>query len=79
MNIIKTLIIAAIVAIYSHDVFAQPSGISPFDTMQYGRNDKVGKYIPVRGFNIYYETYGQGEPLLIIHGNGGSINNFLYQ
>lgn len=28
---------------------------------------------------MYYETYGKGEPLLIIHGNGGSINNFIYQ
>ena len=28
---------------------------------------------------MYYETYGSGEPLLIIHGNGGSINNFIYQ
>jgi len=28
---------------------------------------------------MYYEVYGSGEPLLIIHGNGGSINNFLYQ
>ncbi len=25
------------------------------------------------------EVYGKGEPLLIIHGNGGSINNFIYQ
>jgi pimeloyl-ACP methyl ester carboxylesterase len=28
---------------------------------------------------MYYETYGAGEPLLLIHGNGGSINNFLFQ
>jgi pimeloyl-ACP methyl ester carboxylesterase len=28
---------------------------------------------------MYYETYGSGEPLLIIHGNGGSINNFSNQ
>jgi pimeloyl-ACP methyl ester carboxylesterase len=28
---------------------------------------------------MYYENYVKGEPLLIIHGNGGSINNFLYQ
>jgi pimeloyl-ACP methyl ester carboxylesterase len=28
---------------------------------------------------MYYETYGSGEPLLIIHGNGGSINNFVHQ
>lgn len=52
---------------------------SAFDTTIYGRNKAVGKYIHLRGFNMYYETYGQGEPLLIIHGNGGSINNFMYQ
>ncbi len=52
---------------------------SPFDTSVYGRNEKVGKYVNTRGFKMYYETYGQGEPLLIIHGNGGSINNFMYQ
>ncbi len=52
---------------------------SPFDTTLYGRNDQVGKYIPTRGIRLYYETYGSGDPLLIIHGNGGSINNFLYQ
>jgi len=51
----------------------------PFDTTMYGRNPAVGKYTDIRGFKMYYETYGKGEPLLIIHGNGGSINNFLYQ
>ncbi len=59
--------------------FAQTDGVSPFDTTIYGRNEKVGKYIKTRGFNMYYEEYGSGTPLLIIHGNGGSINNFLYQ
>jgi pimeloyl-ACP methyl ester carboxylesterase len=57
----------------------QSSGVSPFDTTIYGKNTKVGKYAKIRGINMYYETYGKGEPLLIIHGNGGSINNFLYQ
>ena len=52
---------------------------SPFDTSLYGRNEKAGKYADIRGIKMYYETYGEGEPLLIIHGNGGSINNFLYQ
>ncbi|MFX8758806.1 alpha/beta fold hydrolase, partial [Acinetobacter baumannii] len=28
---------------------------------------------------MYCETYGEGAPLLIIHGNGGSINNFMKQ
>ena len=52
---------------------------SPFDTTLYGRNEKAGKYAELRGIKMYYETYGEGEPLLIIHGNGGSINNFMYQ
>jgi pimeloyl-ACP methyl ester carboxylesterase len=45
----------------------------------FGRNEKAGKYIKNRGFNMYYETYGIGSPLLFIHGNGGSISNFMYQ
>ncbi len=42
----------------------------------YGHNPKAGHYANVRGFKIYYEIYGKGEPLLLIHGNGGSGNNF---
>src|SRR5205085_3407200 len=45
----------------------------------YGNNKAVGKYYSIRGFKMYCEVYGTGEPLLIIHGNGGSINNFMYQ
>jgi len=53
--------------------------VSPFDTTIYGRNPAAGHTLETRGFKMYYEIYGEGEPLLIIHGNGGSINNFLYQ
>lgn len=45
----------------------------------YGHDSSKGKYYSVRGFKMYCEIYGQGQPLLIIHGNGGSINNFIYQ
>jgi len=48
-------------------------------TVLYGHNKAVGKYYDIRGFKMYSEVYGQGQPLLIIHGNGGSINNFIYQ
>ena len=47
--------------------------------IKYGDNSKAGNYFNNRGFKMYYETYGKGEPLLIIHGNGGSINNFSNQ
>jgi len=42
-------------------------------TIDYGSNPSAGKSIYTRGFNMYYEVYGKGEPLLLIHGNGGSI------
>ena len=45
----------------------------------YGNNPAAGKYYDIRGFKMYCETYGEGQPVLIIHGNGGSINNFVYQ
>jgi pimeloyl-ACP methyl ester carboxylesterase len=45
----------------------------------YGKNKAAGKYYDIRGFKMYAEVYGQGQPLLIIHGNGGSINNFTKQ
>lgn len=45
----------------------------------YGYNTKAGNFINVGGTNIYYETYGEGEPLLLLHGNGGSINSFSNQ
>ncbi len=46
---------------------------------EYGDNKQAGHYVTTRGFRMYYETYGEGTPLLIIHGNGGSINNFYNQ
>lgn len=45
----------------------------------YGNNKAVGKFYGIRGFQMYTETYGKGQPLLIIHGNGGSIDNFTNQ
>jgi len=42
----------------------------------YGKNKEVGKFYDIRGFKMYCEIYGEGQPLLIIHGNGGSIADF---
>ncbi len=75
---IKQLLLVALFAFATQTLFAQELEKS-FDTTHYGRNAAVGKYADIRGFKMYYETYGKGQPLLIIHGNGGSINNFLFQ
>jgi pimeloyl-ACP methyl ester carboxylesterase len=48
---------------------------NPVGKGPYG-NNTVGKYYDIRGFKMYCEIYGEGDPLLIIHGNGGSISNF---
>ncbi len=45
----------------------------------YGDNAAKGKYLEIRGFKMYIETYGEGQPLLLIHGNGGSMKHFVNQ
>ena len=45
----------------------------------FGNNPKHGKYLEHRGFKMYYEVYGHGAPLLMIHGNGGSIKSLKNQ
>lgn len=57
----------------------QKEADSLITTTAYGKNDAVGKFYNIRGFKMYCEVYGSGQPLLIIHGNGGSINNFVKQ
>ena len=42
----------------------------------YGGNTRLGKYAPVNGIRLYYETYGTGEPLLLLHGTNSSIAAF---
>jgi len=44
--------------------------------IKYGENKDAVHYLNTRGIKLYYEIYGQGEPLLFIHGNGGSLGNF---
>ncbi|MEN0053661.1 MAG: alpha/beta hydrolase [Mucilaginibacter sp.] len=44
--------------------------------IDYGNNPAAGKYYNVRGIKLYTEVYGTGKPLLLIHGNGGSMSAF---
>ena len=78
-----TTLLCCCSAIFSQDVqkIAATFRKDVMDTVQYpyGNNKKAGKYYDIRGFKMYCETYGAGQPLLIIHGNGGEINNFIYQ
>ena len=44
----------------------------------YGKN-KSGKYLDITDAKIYFEEYGEGEPLIFLHGNNGSIEDFYQQ
>ena len=76
MKSTKSLFVFAISLLSFFLASAQSSIV---DTTRIGNNDRAGHFVTFRGINMYYETYGQGQPLLMIHGNGGSISNFIYQ
>lgn len=42
----------------------------------FGKNILAGKTLHLKDADIYYEVYGKGEPLFLLHGNGGSIEAF---
>jgi pimeloyl-ACP methyl ester carboxylesterase len=71
MKFTKHLLFLFIVSQFvSGSVFCQTKSIP------YGNNPAVGKYYTVRGIKMYTEVYGQGKPLLLIHGNGGDMSAF---
>lgn len=44
------------------------TGPSPGNKIPYGNNAKAGHYVNVGDAKIYYEVYGKGQPILILHG-----------
>ena len=46
---------------------------SDLKSIPYGNNNNAGHFITVNGIKLYYEIYGKGAPLVLIHGNGGNI------
>ncbi|MET0945225.1 MAG: alpha/beta hydrolase [Flavobacterium sp.] len=42
-------------------------------TIPYGNNKEAGNFKQINGMQMYYEIYGSGKPLVLLHGNGGSI------
>lgn len=55
-------------------------GVAPAATdTTYGDNPVAGHTFVFNGTRFYYEMYGEGVPLLLIHGNGDSIKSFKHQ
>lgn len=53
--------------------------ITEADKSIYGKNDSAGKYLKLKDTHLYYEVYGTGEPLVLLHGNSGSIKDYYQQ
>ena len=73
----RKLMLAVFVAALWHtklDAQTPPNG-----AVHYGANPAVGKTFIHDGVQLYYEVYGKGEPVLLIHGNGSSIGWFRAQ
>lgn len=49
--------------------------ISADNVPNWGFKKTAGKFAEVNGIKLYYEIYGDGPPLVVLHGNGGSIAN----
>lgn len=48
-----------------------------YGQVKYGSNPDAGRYLTVNGARIYYEVYGEGPPLLLLHGDVfGYIDEF---
>jgi pimeloyl-ACP methyl ester carboxylesterase len=41
-------------------------------------NEPVGTSLPVNGIDLYYETQGSGDPLLLLHGGWGCHDDWAY-
>ncbi len=40
-----------------------------------GQSAAAGHYADVNGLHMYYELYGSGKPLVLIHGGGSTIGS----
>lgn len=72
-----TRLLRLLVLMFSFPVLCISQTKSP--APRYGSNSVAGHWFTHDGVKLYYEVYGTGKPLLLIHGNGGSISDLRRQ
>lgn len=55
------------------------TGPSPVGETQYGNNPKAGHYVQSGDAKIYYEVYGKGKPVVLLHGGIFGSTYEMYQ
>ena len=66
--VLLCLLSVAIVAQEKYHYFDQ--GQRQGSATPYGNNTSVGQYVQADDVRLYYETYGEGSPLFVLHGGG---------
>ena len=64
---------AGIIIFFALTFFIVEGQKADVSTINYGNNKDAGHYVELNGVKLYYEEYGKGEPLILLHGNGGDI------
>lgn len=68
------VIVFFIILISLSNIYAQKPLIRAFQApgvvnkIPYGANAEVGKYVQTKDAKIYYEVYGKGQPIVVLHG-----------
>jgi pimeloyl-ACP methyl ester carboxylesterase len=74
------LLLAVLVYAPANAQTAAPKPLAkPAPAVRYGDNAAAGRTFVHDGVRLYFEVYGTGEPLLLVHGNGGSIADMRLQ
>ena len=74
MKRVVVLVLALAVSVPASAQIAAPKpATKPALAVTYGNNAAAGRTFVHDGVRLYFEVYGTGEPLLMVHGNGGSI------
>jgi pimeloyl-ACP methyl ester carboxylesterase len=73
----KKVIVSAMLAMSCLAGFSQSSIVSfmqapdaKTSATPYGNNTSIGKYATADDARIYYEVYGEGQPIVVLHGGG---------
>ena len=74
MKQIGLLLLALTVCVPASAQIAAPKAAAkPAPAAKYGDNAAAGRTFVHDGVRLYFEVYGAGEPIVMVHGNGGSI------
>src|SRR3954469_24396414 len=75
----KTLALLLVIAAPGIARAQTQTASTPAAAVKYGSNPAAGRTFTHDNVTLYYEVYGAGEPLLLVHGNGGSIADMAAQ